>query len=62
MTAQAAEARKAYKRAWAKKNPDRIKQYQSRYWEKKAAAAAEEAEAASRSATPRAEQEGGEQA
>lgn len=59
MTEQAAAARKAYKRAWAKKHPDKIREYQERFWAKKAAeAAASEAETASRSDT---EQEGGKQ-
>lgn len=35
----AAEARRAYKREWAKKNPEKIKAQQERYWQKKAAAA-----------------------
>jgi len=57
MTEQAAKARRAYKREWAKKNPDKIREYQRRYWTKKGAeAAASEAEIASRSDT---EQEGG---
>ena len=38
MTEQAKEARKAYRRKWAKNNPDKIKAAQARYWEKKAAA------------------------
>lgn len=38
MTEQAKEARKAYRRKWAKNNPDKIKAAQERYWEKKAAA------------------------
>lgn len=33
----AAEARRAYKREWARKNPDKIKAQQKRYWEKQAA-------------------------
>ncbi|MEE3499353.1 MAG: hypothetical protein VZS12_09525 [Ruminococcus bromii] len=45
MTPEARESRKAYKREWAKKNPDKIRQYQETYWEKKAQeAAAENAE------------------
>jgi len=59
MTAQAAEARRAYKREWAKKNPEKIREYQRKYWTKKGAeAATSEAETASRSDT---EQEGGKQ-
>ena len=36
MTEQAKEARKAYKREWARKNPDKVKAAQERYWNKKA--------------------------
>lgn len=54
MTEQAAAARRAYKRQWAKQNPDKVREMQRRYWEKKAA----EAENASRSDTG---QEGGKQ-
>ncbi len=36
MTEQAKEARKAYKREWARKNPDKVKAAQERYWHKKA--------------------------
>lgn len=36
MTEQAKEARRAYKRAWNKRNPDKVKDYQERYWNKKA--------------------------
>lgn len=56
MTTQALEARKAYKREWARKHPDKIREYQRRYWIKKGAEAASEKETASRSDT---EQEGG---
>lgn len=59
MTEQAAEARRAYKRKWAADHPEKVKEYQERFWAKKAAeAAASEAETASRSDT---EQEGGKQ-
>lgn len=34
------EARKAYKREWNRKNRDKVKEYQARYWEKKAQEAA----------------------
>lgn len=44
MTEKAAEARRAYKREWAKRNPEKIKEYQSRYWTKKAEAAASDPE------------------
>jgi hypothetical protein len=49
MTAQAVEARRAYKRKWAKSNPDKIRKYQETYWTKKAEQAAANAQ----------EQEGG---
>lgn len=52
MNTSAAEARKAYKREWAKKHPDKIREYQRRYWTKKGAeAAASEAARSSRSDT-----------
>lgn len=37
MDEKAKAARRAYKRAWAKKNPEKIKAQQERYWTKKAA-------------------------
>lgn len=41
MSEAAKEAKRAYHRAyqkdWRRKNPDKIKEYQNRYWEKKAA-------------------------
>lgn len=40
MTEQAAEARRAYKRKWAKEHRDKVKEHQERYWAKKAAQAA----------------------
>ena len=39
MTEQAKAARRAYKKEWQRKNPEKVKQYAARYWEKKAAAA-----------------------
>ena len=36
MTDKAKEARRAYKRKWAKENPDKIRAQQERYWNKKA--------------------------
>lgn len=36
MTEKAAEARRAYKRQWAKDNPDKVREQQARYWAKKA--------------------------
>lgn len=41
MTEEAKEARRAYIREWRKKNPDKLKAAQDRYWEKKAAQAQE---------------------
>ena len=37
MNEQAVAARRAYKREWAKKNPDKIRAQQERFWNKKAA-------------------------
>lgn len=39
MTDAAIKARREYRREWAKKNPDKVKAQQQRYWAKKAAAA-----------------------
>lgn len=39
MTEKASEARRAYKREWARRNPDKIREQQRRYWERKALAA-----------------------
>ncbi len=36
MSEVAREARNAYKRKWAKENPDKVKAATRRYWEKKA--------------------------
>lgn len=36
MTEAAKAARKAYLRSWRKRNPDRVREHQRRYWEKKA--------------------------
>lgn len=47
----AAEARRAYQRAWNKKNRDKVREYQLRYWAKKAA----EAKAAEQQTTVEAE-------
>lgn len=38
---EAKAARRAYKRAWAQANPDKVRAQQERYWAKKAAQAAE---------------------
>ena len=42
LTEQAAEARRAYKRKWARENRDKVKAQQERYWARKAAAEARE--------------------
>ena len=42
MTEKAKEARRAYKREWARKNRDKVKAAQARYWERKAAEAAQD--------------------
>ena len=36
MTEAAKEARRAYKREWNRKNPDKVRESQRRYWERKA--------------------------
>ena len=36
MTEAAKEARRAYKRAWSKANPEKVKGYQEKYWSKRA--------------------------
>ena len=40
MTKAAKEARRAYKREWARNHPDNVRASQEKYWEKKAAEAA----------------------
>lgn len=49
MNEAAKAARRAYKKQWQRDNPDKVKKYQERYWEKKAREAAE-AEAAAEAA------------
>ena len=36
MTDKAKEARRAYKREWNRRNPDKVKAAQERYWNRKA--------------------------
>ena len=36
MTQEAREARNAYRREWYKRNPEKRREYESRYWTKKA--------------------------
>ena len=52
MSERGLEARRAYKREWARRNPDKIREQQRRYWERKAAAA-EEQQAAQQNADRR---------
>lgn len=40
MNDAAKEARKLYKRQWQRNNRDKVKGYQEKYWERKAAQAA----------------------
>lgn len=43
MNEAAKEARRAYRRQWAKDHPENVKRWQENYWNKKAAEAAEKA-------------------
>ena len=36
MTDKAIEAKRAYMRAWRSNNRDKVKEYQAKYWQKKA--------------------------
>lgn len=42
MNNAALAARRAYKRKWAKENPDKVRAQQERYWTKKAAELSED--------------------
>lgn len=42
MTEQARAARREYKREWNRRNADKVKAAQARYWERKAQQAAQE--------------------
>lgn len=42
MTEKAKELRRAYKREWNRRNRDKVKAAQERYWNRKAEAAADE--------------------
>ena len=46
LSEQALEARRAYKRAWAKKNPEKVKAQQARYWQRRAEQAQRQAQQA----------------
>ena len=37
LSEKAKAARKAYRKEWARRNPDKLKAQQERYWEKRAA-------------------------
>lgn len=45
MNEKAKEARRAYKREWARRNPDKVRAQQERYWTKKAEEAERESKA-----------------
>lgn len=47
LSQEAREARNAYYRAWRKKNPEKVKQANEKYWKKKAKEMQAEAEAES---------------
>lgn len=36
MNEQALKARREYKRKWNREHPDKVKEYNARYWEKRA--------------------------
>ena len=42
MTEEARRARNEYRRKWRKENPEKIRAQQERYWEKRAAQAAQD--------------------
>ena len=44
MTKEAQEARRAYRREWARKNPDKVKAQQERHWQRVADALAQQAQ------------------
>ena len=52
MTEAAKEARRAYKREWNRKNPDKVKEAQRRYWEKRARITQEQTDAQEDENTP----------
>ena len=52
MTDEAKEARRAYKRKWARENPDKIRAQQERYWSKRAKADTAAQNEAGREAAP----------
>lgn len=44
MDERAKEARRAYKREWNRRNPDKVRAIQERYWSRKAEAAQRKAD------------------
>lgn len=42
MDEKAKAARRAYKREWQRRNPEKVRHYQEKYWQKKAEQAAQE--------------------
>lgn len=50
MTEETRAARNAYRREWAKNNPDKVRAQQLRYWTNRAKRAEEEAQAAAHQA------------
>lgn len=52
MTEEARQARLAYRREWAKNNRDRVRAYNERYWNKRAAREAAQAEQTTLEETP----------
>ena len=55
MTDEARQARREYKREWARKNPEKVKAHNERYWNKRAAAQAAAAAPDALEAAPAAE-------
>lgn len=43
MTDEAKQARREYRRQWQRNNPDKVRAYNERYWNKRAAAQAAQA-------------------
>ena len=52
MTEAAKQARREYKRAWNRKNRDKVKEAQRRYWEKRARITQEQTDAQEDKNTP----------
>lgn len=58
MNEAAKAARRAYKRKWQRENRDKVKQYQEKYWNRKAQEAAAADSTAGEPAEEQTEQEG----